>query len=236
MHWKGLRIFFDGNNESSKKPSPINSVHHGEKLPDVIDTDNSRPPSRLPFLSFRHSESIPRLPPFADPEEERRLGNGSDDQRPPGRSSSSRLSADWQTVRRNRFSFWRHRHASDPQLATSYEKGEANSVPPVPPLPPRKITPLACALFFFFFFFFFGILSPFSCRHLSSLSCSSNDCDHITHCRRTSGPRQTERYPSADLPVSNKIKYGFRRWRGRAGASYTAGLCELQSSSYPEQR
>ena len=166
MHWKGLRILFD--NDSKRQPDD-KSRHGGKQFsgssPDLITTEgspeNNRPPSRLPFLSFRHSESAPRLPPLTDPEEETRLsvpGNGTaENGQKPEASSSARPSTDWQSLRKNRFSFWRHRHASDPQLGTSYGKGEED-VPPVPPLPPRMShgnhTDGSHDLPFFFFCFF----------------------------------------------------------------------------------
>lgn len=42
-----------------------------------------------------------------------------------------------QSLRRNRFSMLRFRHASDPQLSSSYAQADPDA-PPVPPLPPRK--------------------------------------------------------------------------------------------------
>ncbi|KAJ5750820.1 hypothetical protein N7533_007848 [Penicillium manginii] len=47
-------------------------------------------------------------------------------------------SAETSSLRRNRFSFMRLRHASDPQLSKSYTKAQQEA-PPVPSLPPPKI-------------------------------------------------------------------------------------------------
>lgn len=49
-------------------------------------------------------------------------------------ASTSETSA---AMKRNRFSMLRFRHASDPQLSTSYSQSEKD-VPPVPQVPPRR--------------------------------------------------------------------------------------------------
>lgn len=137
MHWKGLRIsVFDGND--SKRHTVVES-------PAQSDQEEHQPSSSLhtPQVQSRHSESAPRSPRLADLDDKKRLsapeggmqdGSNQDDSNPPKSSSET------QSLRRNRFSFWRLRHASDPHLNESYTKAGEN-IPPVPPLPPRKLTP-----------------------------------------------------------------------------------------------
>lgn len=165
MHWRGLRILFDGNDSKRQPVDAAPKSRHGEGLPDsppdITPADTTAPAEtiapttsnisvpRLPFLSSRHSESSPRLPRLTDPEEEKRFSapeNVAQNRTASSEASSSRPSMDLLGPRRNRFSIWRHRHASDPQLATSYERAE-EKVPPVPPLPPRKAIPLLVQLF-----------------------------------------------------------------------------------------
>jgi hypothetical protein len=93
------------------------------------------PPATEPRLS----ESIPRssglssshvhLPHLQVPEDK-----GSNDGVPqPDFTGPS--SGDTPSLRRNRFSFMRLRHASDPQLSKSYAKAGQQDTPPVPSLP-----------------------------------------------------------------------------------------------------
>lgn len=110
----------------------------------------------------RRSEHVPRPSPSSS-QLDRRLsdsgprpnveGSGLDDQKPErpnlyerddsingsgvtgfSVASSSENSA---SMKRSRFSMLRFRHASDPQLSTSYSQS-ASDVPPVPQIPPRK--------------------------------------------------------------------------------------------------
>jgi hypothetical protein len=139
MHWKGLRLVADG---SSKRQSTIESQPQGrrsEHLPRPLATINEP----------RYSESTPRFSDLADSEEIHADGNGTAPRlRVPGERGleagvarvdfpAGPSTGDTPSLRRNRFSFMRLRHASDPQLSKSYAKGE--ETPPVPSLP-RKCT------------------------------------------------------------------------------------------------
>ncbi|KAF7718975.1 Uncharacterized protein PECM_000366, partial [Penicillium ucsense] len=139
MHWKGLRLVADG---SAKRQSTIEAppqVRRSEHLP--------RPPA--PVDSPRYSESTSR--PSAN------IPMGLDDVAAAGQGADHKLqvtmeggghrdvepapvdlmgspsNGDTPSLRRNRFSFMRLRHASDPQLSKSYAKAEGT--PPVPSLP-----------------------------------------------------------------------------------------------------
>ncbi|KAJ5295358.1 hypothetical protein PENANT_c001G09144 [Penicillium antarcticum] len=126
MHWKGLRLVADG---SSKRQSTIESQsRRSEHLPRPI------PPATEPRLS----ESSPRSPALDTPGPPSRglqvpEGDGVAQSDFAGPSSG-----DTPSLRRNRFSFMRLRHASDPQISKSYAKA-GQDTPPVPSLPPPKI-------------------------------------------------------------------------------------------------
>jgi hypothetical protein len=134
MHWKGLRLVADG---SSKRQSTIESqtqARRSEHLP------RPSPPETEP----RYSEALPRSSGLDIPVEARDTARGDDapTNKAPDHGvarsnfagSSSGLSTDTPSLRRNRFSFMRLRHASDPQLSKSYAKA-APDAPPVPSLP-----------------------------------------------------------------------------------------------------
>lgn len=144
MHWKALRLG-SSDNEAKRRSylyDPPQS-RHSEQLP--------RPTLSTTALAPRHSESAPRSPSLAGPDD----AEHNDDYRADGPSlTQSRSRAEEPTVkprntgnsllpgsgpnwRMNRFSFMRLRHASDPQLSKSYAKAE-QEIPPVPSLPPRK--------------------------------------------------------------------------------------------------
>lgn len=123
MHWKGLRFVADG---SSKRHSTFEPQgRRSEHLP-------------RPSLSTesRYSESTSRL---QEPDEALAVADG------PGpavesdhgiaRTDFAGRSTDTPSLRRNRFSFMRLRHASDPQLSKSYAKAAQADTPPVPSLP-----------------------------------------------------------------------------------------------------
>lgn len=123
MHWKGLRFVADG---SSKRHSTLEpQARRSEHLP-------------RPLLSTepRYSESTGRL---QEPGETSAVADG------PGpavesdhgiaRADFAGRSTDTSSLRRNRFSFMRLRHASDPQLSQSYAKATQAETPPVPSLP-----------------------------------------------------------------------------------------------------
>lgn len=125
MHWKGLRLVGDSKKQTVE---PQGQSRRSEHLP------RPYPPATEPRLS----ESIPRsshlssshahLPGLQVPEEK-----GSNDGVPqPDFAGPS--SGDTPSLRRNRFSFMRLRHASDPQLSKSYVKA-GQDTPPVPSLP-----------------------------------------------------------------------------------------------------
>ncbi|PYH95808.1 guanyl-nucleotide exchange factor [Aspergillus ellipticus CBS 707.79] len=142
MHWKALRI---GTSDSeAKRRSMLLEPHpqsrHSEQIP--------RPTLSTTALPPRHSESAPRSPSLAGPDEEEhpdhaasnnrltqsrsRTDDASTRSRYPGNSLMPGSGPNW---RMNRFSFMRLRHASDPQLSKSYAKA-AKDIPPVPSLPP----------------------------------------------------------------------------------------------------
>ncbi|GKZ97452.1 hypothetical protein AnigIFM59636_000835 [Aspergillus niger] len=145
MHWKALRLG-SSDNEAKRRSylyDPPQS-RHSEQLP--------RPTLSTTALAPRHSESAPRSPSLAGPDD----AEHNDDYRADGPGlTQSRSRADEPTLksrntgnsllpgsgpnwRMNRFSFMRLRHASDPQLSKSYAKAE-QEIPPVPSLPPPTI-------------------------------------------------------------------------------------------------
>jgi hypothetical protein len=125
MHWKGLRLVADGKKQAVE---PQGQSRRSEHLP------RPYPPATEPRLS----ESIPRisrlssshahLPGLQVPDDK-----GPDDVPQPDFAGSS--SGNTPSLRRNRFSFMRLRHASDPQLSKSYVKAGEQDAPPVPSLP-----------------------------------------------------------------------------------------------------
>lgn len=125
MHWKGLRLVADG--KDGKRHSTIEGPRRSEHLP------RPSPPATEPRLS----ESIPRspglsssnvhLPALQVPDRESTDGVAQTDFAP--------SSGDTPSLRRNRFSFMRLRHASDPQISKSYIKAGQQEAPPVPSLP-----------------------------------------------------------------------------------------------------
>ncbi|EAW06379.1 Arf family guanine nucleotide exchange factor SYT1 [Aspergillus clavatus NRRL 1] len=145
MHWKGLRLGAFDSNDSKRRSfvEPQALSRRSEHLP--------RPTLSTTNLTSRHSESAPRSPLLTGPEHEDDHGPEDHDagnnetprssQTPIGSIHSKKnhfgaalVPDEGSHWRRNRFSFMRLRHASDPQLSKSYAKGE--DVPPVPPLPP----------------------------------------------------------------------------------------------------
>ncbi|GIC85044.1 Arf family guanine nucleotide exchange factor SYT1 [Aspergillus udagawae] len=149
MHWKGLRLGALDSNDSKRRsvvePQPLS--RHSEQLP--------RPTLSTSNLASRHSESAPRSPLLAGPDHDDENDHddhetGDDDNKHlsegpadtirsrKGNVGAALVPDDASTWRRNRFSFMKLRHASDPQLSRSYAKGEEGT-PPVPPLPPPTI-------------------------------------------------------------------------------------------------
>lgn len=133
MHWKGLRLVADGSSKRRSIIEPHTQARHSEQLP--------RPPP--PTSEPRYSETIPRSQGLSNVPEGTDDGPGpavdaSTDGGPEhgiARTDFAGPSTDTHSVRRNRFSFMRLRHASDPQLSKSYAQAEA---PPMPSLP-RKL-------------------------------------------------------------------------------------------------
>lgn len=126
----------------------LDRSRHSEQLP--------RPSLSASNLVPRHSESAPRSPRLTGPDGD----DEDDDDDANGENGASRLAVPGEhtdnnipspgagdpptsgetlggSLRRNRFSFMRLRHASDPQLSKSYAKAEQKP-PPVPAIPPRK--------------------------------------------------------------------------------------------------
>lgn len=139
MHWKGLRLVADG---SSKRQSIIESQAQGRRSEHL-------PRPLAAIAEPRYSESTPRVADLADSEAVHSDGDGHAPQlQLPADTGSEAVVAradfaarptteNTPSLRRNRFSFMRLRHASDPQLSKSYAKAEQK--PPVPSLP-RKCT------------------------------------------------------------------------------------------------
>ncbi|KAJ5151189.1 uncharacterized protein N7482_010441 [Penicillium canariense] len=138
MHWKGLRFVPDG---SSKRQSTIETQGQGRRSEHL-------PRPLPPITEPRYSESTPR---FLEPDSENTGTETTDGAAPQLRvpeqgpaagfartdGTAGPSTGDTPSLRRNRFSFMRLRHASDPQLSKSYAKAE--EAPPVPSLPPPKI-------------------------------------------------------------------------------------------------
>ncbi|KAJ5103101.1 hypothetical protein N7532_003630 [Penicillium argentinense] len=145
MHWKGLRLVADS---SSKRQSTIDP--HAHLQPQARRSEHLPRPSP-PATEPRYSESTPRSPGLVPSSENPELAGPSNAARGlqlPGeqgpaldhrvaRTDFAGSAGDTPSLRRNRFSFMRLRHASDPQLSKSYAKAE--EAPPVPSLPPPKI-------------------------------------------------------------------------------------------------
>ncbi|KAJ5523421.1 hypothetical protein N7513_012965 [Penicillium frequentans] len=132
MHWKGLRLVAD----SSKRQStiePQSQSRRSEHLP------RPSPPVSDPRLSESTARG-PALPPI-DGTDDSRLGVPTDipDHGVAESDFAGPPSGDTPSLRRNRFSFMRLRHASDPQLSKSYAKAGQQEAPPMPSLPPPKI-------------------------------------------------------------------------------------------------
>lgn len=166
MHWKGLRIgTSDANDKRRSLLEPQSQARHSEQLPrPTISTSNLAP---------RRSESAPRSPSLIEPEPDQTADNDGSQlaacrshnlPAPTPRVRSGLTPGDNSSWRRNRFSFMRLRHASDPQLSQSYAKGEED-VPPVPSLPRKKNHHL-CLLRFQIF------------AWLIMLACNSSDHHH----------------------------------------------------------
>ncbi|KAJ5171874.1 hypothetical protein N7492_004467 [Penicillium capsulatum] len=133
MHWKGLRLVADGSSKRQSTVEPQAQARRSEHLP------RPSPPATEPRLS----ESIPRSQGLTPPDEHGESARGLAVPEAEGHGvaradSSGPSSLDTSSMRRNRFSFMRLRHASDPQLSKSYAKAQEGT-PPVPALPPPKI-------------------------------------------------------------------------------------------------
>ncbi|RJE25048.1 guanyl-nucleotide exchange factor, partial [Aspergillus sclerotialis] len=130
MHWKALRINSADGNDSKRRTLFESQPRHSEQL--------FRPDHSSADLPSRRSESGPRPPHLAEPDGGKQATTPeefppNDSSRMENRGSSwNSGTSNWP---RNRFSFMRLRHASDPQLSKTYAKGEED-VPPVPSLPP----------------------------------------------------------------------------------------------------
>ncbi|OJJ50550.1 hypothetical protein ASPZODRAFT_206583 [Penicilliopsis zonata CBS 506.65] len=158
MHWKLRLGAFDGS-ESKRHPRLVEAqphARHSEHLPRPAPSSSSQ-------LALRHSESAPRSPILGDDGDDGDYnggggGSGGENKATvrlavPGSRDGSVLEtvtsaqqrrprnavADTPSLRRNRFSFMKLRHASDPQLSASYARAEQAAPPPVPALPPPTI-------------------------------------------------------------------------------------------------
>lgn len=132
MHWKGLRFVADGSSKRHSTFEPQTQARRSEHLP--------RP--ALSTTDPRYSESTSRL---QEPREPSDMTDGpgpavdsATEYRPDlgiARTDFAGPSTNTPSLRRNRFSFMRLRHASDPQLSKSYAKAAQAETPPVPSLP-----------------------------------------------------------------------------------------------------
>lgn len=133
MHWKGLRLVADGNSKRQSTIEPHAQGRRSEHLP------RPNPPVTEPRLSESSAGGLGPSP--HDGSDEARLemldefpvhGVAQSDFAGPA-------SGDTPSLRRNRFSFMRLRHASDPQLSKSYAQAQQET-PPVPSLPRKWIS------------------------------------------------------------------------------------------------
>lgn len=137
MHWKGRRRGADGSSKRHSTLEPLTQARRSEQLP--------RPPP--PTAEPRYSESIPRSEELGNWPEGTADGpgptvNASTEGSPVhgiARTDFAGPSTDTPSARRNRFSFMRLRHASDPQLSKTYAKGAQADAPPMPSLPRKWI-------------------------------------------------------------------------------------------------
>lgn len=143
MHWKGLRLTAtDGSNNGSKRYSaifPSSAFRHSEHGPRPSTPSATQLARRQsdsgPCSRIDEAESDAVQPTTAErPDEPTENANAT----PPETPTERR-----QSLRRSRFNMLRFRHASDPQLSSSYAQADPDA-PPVPPLPPRKFYPTSC--------------------------------------------------------------------------------------------
>ncbi|KAJ5669026.1 hypothetical protein N7462_010096 [Penicillium macrosclerotiorum] len=141
MHWKGLRLVADGSSKRQSTIEPQAQARRSEHLPrpspPTIDPRFSESTPRIPDLvESEHAEADDILPQLNGPAER---GLETSALQPDFAAGPS--TGDTPSLRRNRFSFMRLRHASDPQLSKSYAKAAAvhTETPPVPSLPPPTI-------------------------------------------------------------------------------------------------
>lgn len=106
MPWKGLK-FGAGDDIETRKGPALDTVQQPRRSEHV--------PRQLTSFLPRLSESTANIPKEGN-------SNGAPDHH-----------CQEQNKKRSRFNLMRLRHASDPQLSTSYKNAEQSSVPPVPP-------------------------------------------------------------------------------------------------------
>ncbi|OXV06539.1 hypothetical protein Egran_05693 [Elaphomyces granulatus] len=137
MPWKALRLspFNSSDGNGSKKSNAIfSAVHarHSEHVPrPILPTSqharrrsDSGPRPRIPESNGLQPATLDD-DPTETPEETASNGN----------IETSILMERRQSVLMNRFSVLRFRHASDPQLSTTFAQADGNT-PPLPPMPP----------------------------------------------------------------------------------------------------
>jgi hypothetical protein len=140
MPWKGFRLGPSDPNNESKRHSVIfmgSRVRHSEHAP--------RPTPSMDQLARRRSDSGPHPRDLTEtngtrpstPKCSTRDGAGAPPK--PGKSEPSQPTDRRQFLLSHRFSMLRFRHASDPQLSTSYVQADRNT-PPVPPIPRKLIS------------------------------------------------------------------------------------------------
>lgn len=111
MPWKGLK-FGAADDIETRKETAVDTVQQPRRSEHI-------PRQRANFFP-RHSESTTTI-------SKEDGSNGTDVPPPPTNNAQQ------QNKKRGRFNLMRLRHASDPQLSTSYKNAERSSIPPVPP-------------------------------------------------------------------------------------------------------
>ena len=146
MPWKALRLspFNSSDSNGSKKSNAILSgtrARHSEHVP--------RPILPASQLARRRSDSGPRPQILTESDGLQPVALDSDPTETPGEAAStgkietSTSMERRQSVLMNKFSMLRFRHASDPQLSTTFAQGDGKT-PPLPPMPPRKSRTFGC--------------------------------------------------------------------------------------------
>lgn len=133
MHWKGLRLVADGNSKRQSTIDPQAQGRRSEHLP------RPNPLVTEPRLSESSPRGLASSPQDGTDESRLEMLDEFPDHGVAQPDFAGPSSGDTPSLRRNRFSFMRLRHASDPQLSKSYAKAQQET-PPVPSLPRKWIS------------------------------------------------------------------------------------------------